>query len=171
MAKWLSVRLWTKWLWVRVPLLSVFCIMKIFCQQICKFSFLPKQARNQNFYREGEVSWNYGTSKSILLKTQVKKAPQEKVLEFFLLDTPTTTIWLENLTQRTQSGLFSQKLGHFFRFSKKDFLKHCCCRNLFQLVRLGHFLIFNQKCFYFVLCMFYFAWIATFSEMNFLWYS
>ena len=45
------------------------------------------QARNQIFFRAGEVSWNSGTSINISSKTQEKKAPQRKILNFFLLDT------------------------------------------------------------------------------------
>ena len=36
-------------------------------------------------------------------KTQVKKAPQEKNLEFFLLDSLNTTFWMEILTQEWHS--------------------------------------------------------------------
>ena len=41
-------------------------------------------------------------------------------MEFFLLDTLKTTFWIEYLTPKwTQSGSFSEKSQHFFRFSKK----------------------------------------------------
>ena len=53
-------------------------------------------------------------------KTQEKESQQEKILEFFLPHTLKITFWIDNLTQRwTQSGPFSPKSGHFFRFSKR----------------------------------------------------
>ena len=49
------------------------------------------QARNQKFFRAGEMSWNQGTSISILLKGQEKKTPLGKIWEFFLRDTGKNT--------------------------------------------------------------------------------
>ena len=41
------------------------------------------QARNQKFFREGEVSWNQGTLINISLKNTRKKGPAEKNLGVF----------------------------------------------------------------------------------------
>ena len=49
-----------------------------------------EQARNQKFFKAGEVLWNSGTSTNFSSRTQ-KKAPQRKSLELFLLDTLKTT--------------------------------------------------------------------------------
>ena len=35
LARWLSVRLRTKWLWVRIPLLSIYCTFKFSSKFIC----------------------------------------------------------------------------------------------------------------------------------------
>ena len=52
------------------------------------------------------------------IKKSRRKAPQGKILEFFLLDTLKTTFWMANLTKRwTQSGNFFPKLEHSFWFS------------------------------------------------------
>ena len=57
------------------------------------------QVCNQKIFREGEVS----------------KTPHGNVWEIFLLDTPKTTFWMENLTQRlTKSGPFFQTLFWIF---------------------------------------------------------
>ena len=65
------------------------------------------QARNQNFFRAGEVPWNQGTLTNISLKHTRKKGPAGKIWEFFLLDTLKTIPWIEDLTQRwIKSGLF-----------------------------------------------------------------
>ena len=53
--------------------------------------FLVLQARNKKFFRAEVVLWNLGTLKNISSKTQEKKAPQGKILEFFSLDTFKTT--------------------------------------------------------------------------------
>ena len=55
------------------------------------------------------------------LKTQKKRAPQENILQFFLLDTIITTCWMENLTKDGHNlGLFPQKIRALFSISKKD---------------------------------------------------
>ena len=85
--------------------MSNLIFMNIFVAQILIVCFYSKcllyyslQARNQNFFRAGEVSWDEGTFINILLKTPEKKAPQGQIWEFFLLDTLQTT--LENVTQK-----------------------------------------------------------------------
>ena len=45
-----------------------------------------EQARNQEFFGEGEVSWNKGTSINVSSTTYKERAPQGKNLAFFLLD-------------------------------------------------------------------------------------
>ena len=100
--------------------MSNLIFMNIFVAQILIVCFYSKcllyyslQARNQNFFRAGEVSWDEGTFINILLKTPEKKAPQGQIWEFFLLDTLQTT--LENVTQKwTQPGHFLQNQGTFF---------------------------------------------------------
>ena len=63
--------------------------------------------RNQKFFR------------NISSKTQEKEAPQENILDFFLLNTLKTTFWMENWTQRwTQSGLSFQGQSTVFTFQK-----------------------------------------------------
>ena len=55
------------------------------------------------------------------IKKSRKKAPQGRILEFFLLNTLKTTFWMANLTKGwTHSGHFFPKSGHFFWFLKKD---------------------------------------------------
>ena len=49
------------------------------------------QARNQKFFRAGEMSWNQGTLINILLKGQEKKTPLGKIWDFFLRDTGKNT--------------------------------------------------------------------------------
>ena len=49
------------------------------------------QARNQKFFRTGEVSRNLDTSINISSKTQEKEAPQGKIWNFFVLDILKTT--------------------------------------------------------------------------------
>ena len=48
------------------------------------------------------------------VKNTIKKAPQGKILEFFLLDTVTITFWMEKLNKA-----FLPKSEHFFQFPKK----------------------------------------------------
>ena len=49
---------------------------------------LKTQARNQKFFRAGEISWNQGTLINLLLKKkQGKKALQGKTWELLFLDT------------------------------------------------------------------------------------
>ena len=54
-------------------------------------TLIMTQARNQKFFRTGEMSWNQGTSINILLKGQEKKNPLGKIWKFFLLDTGKNT--------------------------------------------------------------------------------
>ena len=77
-------------------------------------------ACNHKFFRIGEVSWNYGTSINISSKSQEKKAPHGNILEFFLLNSLKTKLWMENLTQRcTWLGPFLSKIKSlFFNFEK-----------------------------------------------------
>ena len=71
-----------------------------------------RQARNQKFFRAEEVFGKIGHFDKHLVKNLEKKGSQEKVLEFFLLDTPKSTFWMEILTQRLAlSGRFSQNQG------------------------------------------------------------
>ena len=66
------------------------------------------------------VLWNKDTLINISLKTQEKKALHGNIVEFFLLHTPKTTFWMENLTQRwTKSGYFFPKSMYFFYFHKR----------------------------------------------------
>ena len=53
--------------------------------------------RNQKFFRAGKVSWNYGIPINISSKIPEKKAPQEKIVKFFLFDTLKNTFWIVNL--------------------------------------------------------------------------
>ena len=46
-----------------------------------------RQARNQGFFRVGEVSQNKGTSVKIKSASYKRKRPQGKISEFFFLDT------------------------------------------------------------------------------------
>ena len=66
-------------------------------------------ARNQKFFRTGEVLWNWNTSINISLKIQEKKDPHGNTLDFFLPDTHKATSSMEILTQRlAPTGLFSK---------------------------------------------------------------
>ena len=80
------------------------------------------QAHNQKFFSSGEVSWNEGTSINISSKTQERKAPQGNVLEFFLLDTIKSTLWMKNLTQRWTHAVafFFQNQGTFLDLKKRQ---------------------------------------------------
>ena len=81
---------------------------------------LKTQARNQKFFRAGEISWNQGTLINLLLKKNKEKKPlRENLGNFFSLILLKTTPLIENLTQRwTKSGPLFPKSGHFFQFSK-----------------------------------------------------
>ena len=48
---------------------------------------------NQKLFKAREVSWNKGTSVHILSTTHERKAPQENISEFFLLDTLKTAFY------------------------------------------------------------------------------
>ena len=54
------------------------------------------------------------------LKSQEKKSPHDKILDFSLQDTLKTTFLMENLTQRwTLVGPFLSKIRRLFPISKK----------------------------------------------------
>ena len=48
------------------------------------------------------------------VKNTRKKVLQEKIWEFFLLNTLKITFWMENLTQKWSVKAFFTKSGHFF---------------------------------------------------------
>ena len=63
------------------------------------------QARDQEFFRAGEVFWNEGTLINILSTTRWRKAPQGKISEFYLLEALKTAFQMRHLTHRcTQSA-------------------------------------------------------------------
>ena len=85
------------------------------------------QVHNQNIFRAfrargvkgGGGLWNWGISINISSKTQEKEAPQENILELFLLNALKTASWMENSTWWwIQLGPFFLNSGHFFRFFK-----------------------------------------------------
>ena len=81
------------------------------------FKLLYAQARNQEFLRATEVSWNEGTSINILPTTHQKE--QGKILEFFLLDALKTEFQMRPLTHRwTQLEYFSPKVRALFSIFK-----------------------------------------------------
>ena len=87
--------------------------------KICRQIFI-KAHHSQIFFKVGEVSWNQGNLINISSKAQEKKAPQRKVLEFFLLNTFKPTFSMGNLTQRwSQSGTFFSKIRTIFLIFKK----------------------------------------------------
>ena len=54
------------------------------------------------------------------VKNTGKKAPQRKILEFFLLDAVKTTFQMKDLTQKwTQSGFFFPKIRALFSIFKR----------------------------------------------------
>ena len=80
------------------------------------------QARNQKFFRTGEVSWDSGTSFINIINIFInrKKDPTGKNLGVFSPGYSKTTFWLENLGQRqTQSGHFLQNQGTFSEFQNR----------------------------------------------------
>ena len=79
------------------------------------------QVCNQEFFRAGEVSWNKGALINIILSTAYeRKAPQGKILEFFLLDALKVTFEMRHLTHSwTKSGHFFLKSGRVFSIFKK----------------------------------------------------
>ena len=78
-----------------------------------------QQARNQKFFRAGEVLRNQVISIKSFLKTQEKRSRRENFGDF-LLDTLKTTFWMEYLTQKqTLSGLFFPKIRELFSIFKK----------------------------------------------------
>ena len=77
------------------------------------------QVCNQESFRAGEVSWNEGTSISILSTTHQRKAPQGKILAFFLLDTLKTGFQTRRLTRAWTHKIFSKIRPLFFRFSER----------------------------------------------------
>ena len=87
-------------------------------------SYHVNQARNQKFFRAGEVSSNLDISINISPKTQEKKASQGKILEFFLLETLKTTFLIENLAQRwIQSRPFFKNRGTDCIFLTENFMQ------------------------------------------------
>ena len=56
------------------------------------------QVRNQKFFRGRGGFVKLGHLDKHFIKKSRKKAPQEKILEFFLLDTLKTTFWMANVT-------------------------------------------------------------------------
>ena len=75
------------------------------------------------------------TLREILSKTR-KKGSAGKYFVFFLLDTLKTTFQMENLTQTwTQSGLFFQKSGYFFRFWALNMPDQFTCSTRFLKMR------------------------------------
>ena len=88
-----------------------------------KLSIKKLQARNQEFFRTRDISWNEGTSINNLLTTNQREASKnnkKKNLKCFLLNALKTAFHMRYLTYRyTQSGYLFPKPGHFFRFSEK----------------------------------------------------
>ena len=80
------------------------------------------QARNQKFFRTGEVSWDSGTFFINIINIFInrKKDPAGKHLGVFSPGYSKTTFWLGNLSQRqTQSGHFLQNQGTFSEFQNR----------------------------------------------------
>ena len=78
------------------------------------------QARNQEFFRAGEVFQNKGTSINFLSTTQERKTQQGKISDIFFLDALKTAFQIRNLThRRTQLEHFFPKSGHFSLNFKK----------------------------------------------------
>ena len=50
------------------------------------FALYDYQARNQKFFRAGEIFWNEGTSINVSCVTHKRKALQRKILVFFPQD-------------------------------------------------------------------------------------
>ena len=77
------------------------------------------QARNQKFFRTGEVSWDSGTSFINIINIFInrKKDPTGKNLGVFSPGYSKTTFWLESQRQ-TQSRHFLQNQGTFFLIFK-----------------------------------------------------
>ena len=79
-----------------------------------------KQARNQEFFRAGELSWNLGILININLQYKKEKPHREKISDFFCLETIKNSILNENFTHRCpKSGHFFSKLAQFYPIFEK----------------------------------------------------
>ena len=65
---------------IKIEITFVICVM-------FDIITIAEQARNQEFFRAGEVSWNKSTLINNPSTTHERKVPQEIILGFFLLDT------------------------------------------------------------------------------------
>ena len=98
--------------WSQRTLLNFYWVSILFYILITNISW---QARNQEFFRAGEVSWNEGTSINVSCEAHKRKALQRKIFVFFLQDALKITFQLRILTHGyTQTGQIFPKSGHFF---------------------------------------------------------
>ena len=78
------------------------------------------QARNQELFRAGKVSWNQDTSINILSLRYRRENLKGELFEFLFLDAFETAFSMRYLNHRwTQSGYFFLKQGHFFSIFSK----------------------------------------------------
>ena len=80
------------------------------------------QARNQEFFRAAEFSWNQGTSINIHLQHEKLKAPQGKNLQFFCLETLKNFILKGKVYPQGcdhNTAFFLQIRALFFNFRKR----------------------------------------------------
>ena len=113
----------------------------------------PKVRAQSEVFQGREGFGELGHFDKYFVKNLSKKAPQRKILEFFLLDTIKTTFWMEILTQRwTLSGPFFPKIRALFMIFKKGrgglspSPPFCTPeRRSIKKVALKHFAIFAEK--------------------------
>ena len=73
------------------------------------------QARNQEIFEAGKVSWNGATSINVSCATNNRKPPQGNILVFFSPRCSYQCILNENLAHNcSQTGHIFPKLEHFF---------------------------------------------------------
>ena len=138
---------------------------------ICPISSLP--GAEPEISQGMELSWNQSTLINILSKTQEFKVRQEKILEFFFLDTLKTTFWMKTLTQGwTQSGsFFYPNQETFFNFQKTPrevsppSLCSCAAAFMTDLRKMYfHFVGQENVRVFFCLCQFFVYFISNLCE-------
>ena len=86
-----------------------------------KFLAVLSEARNQEFFRSGEFSWNQGTSTNNHLQNEKERSRRTKISSFFswkLLKK--FTINEKFNAQMTAIRAFFPKFGYFFLISRKE---------------------------------------------------
>ena len=87
--------------------------------KVLQVKFTNSRCATRNFSGQARIFLGH-FDKHFIKKKQGKKGSVGNILESFHLETPKSTFFMENLTQRwTLSGPFYQNQGNFFNFQKR----------------------------------------------------